>query len=152
QSQDGRQGRRAAEEGAVLQAGQGTEGTDQQGAGADRRHTSRRRLGAAGRDRRVGRDAGIGDWGLGIRKGPFTNPSNPQSPIPNPQSPLPVMQQLWAPWRLAYVTSASGPVSGCIFCDLSNPNRADLIVAHGRVSFVILNLYPYNNGHLMVVP
>ncbi|HXI30741.1 MAG TPA: HIT domain-containing protein [Vicinamibacterales bacterium] len=50
------------------------------------------------------------------------------------------------------MTSASGEPAGCIFCDTSEPGRADLIVARGRLSFVILNLYPYNNGHLMVVP
>jgi len=62
------------------------------------------------------------------------------------------MEHLWAPWRLAYVTSASGVDPGCIFCNTSDPGRDDLILARGRVSFVILNLYPYNNGHLMVVP
>src|SRR6184192_3673002 len=62
------------------------------------------------------------------------------------------MEHLWAPWRLAYVTSASGDAPACIFCNTSDKDRADLIVARGRVSFVILNLYPYNNGHLMVVP
>jgi ATP adenylyltransferase len=63
------------------------------------------------------------------------------------------MERLWAPWRHAYVTSASGPANdACIFCNISEPGREELIVARGRVSFVILNLYPYNNGHLMVVP
>jgi ATP adenylyltransferase len=62
------------------------------------------------------------------------------------------MERLWAPWRLAYVTSASGGATDCIFCNTSAPGRGDLIIARGRVSFVILNLYPYNNGHLMVVP
>jgi ATP adenylyltransferase len=62
------------------------------------------------------------------------------------------MDHLWAPWRLAYVTSASGEPSGCIFCNTSDPGRSDLVVARGALSFVILNLYPYNNGHLMVVP
>jgi ATP adenylyltransferase len=63
------------------------------------------------------------------------------------------MERLWAPWRLAYVTGASGSApADCIFCDTSAPGRGDLILARGRVSFVILNLYPYNNGHLMVVP
>ncbi len=62
------------------------------------------------------------------------------------------MERLWAPWRLAYVTGASSGTSDCIFCNTSDPGRGDLIVARGRVSFVILNLYPYNNGHLMVVP
>src|SRR5467141_1515135 len=62
------------------------------------------------------------------------------------------MERLWAPWRLAYVTSASGPIPDCIFCNTAESGRDDLIIARGRVSFVILNLYPYNNGHLMVVP
>ena len=63
------------------------------------------------------------------------------------------MEHLWAPWRLAYVTDASGPRNDdCIFCNTSGPGRADLMLFRGRVSFVILNLYPYNNGHLMVVP
>jgi ATP adenylyltransferase len=51
------------------------------------------------------------------------------------------------------VTGASGPRNeDCIFCDTAKPGRGDLILIRGRVSFVILNLYPYNNGHLMVVP
>ena len=63
------------------------------------------------------------------------------------------MERLWAPWRHAYVTSASGPSDNdCVFCHTSEPGRDELILARGRVSFVILNLYPYNNGHLMVVP
>src|SRR5215813_820740 len=62
------------------------------------------------------------------------------------------MERLWAPWRLAYVSNASGETTSCIFCNISEPGRSDLIVARGRLAFVILNLYPYNNGHLMVVP
>jgi ATP adenylyltransferase len=51
------------------------------------------------------------------------------------------------------VTGASGPRNDdCIFCNTSEPGRGDLILLRGRVSYVILNLYPYNNGHLMVVP
>jgi ATP adenylyltransferase len=50
------------------------------------------------------------------------------------------------------VTSASGDPTACIFCSASEPGRPDLVLARGRLSFVILNLYPYNNGHLMVVP
>ena len=50
------------------------------------------------------------------------------------------------------MTSASGGIPDCIFCNISEPGRGDLIIARGRVSFVVLNLYPYNNGHLMVVP
>ena len=62
------------------------------------------------------------------------------------------MERLWSPWRLAYVTSASGETNGCIFCNTHEPGREELILVRGRVSFVILNLYPYNSGHLMVVP
>jgi ATP adenylyltransferase len=62
------------------------------------------------------------------------------------------VERLWSSWRLAYVT-ASGESKGCIFCDaLVGDEAAPLILARGATSFVILNLYPYNNGHLMVVP
>jgi ATP adenylyltransferase len=51
------------------------------------------------------------------------------------------------------VTGASGNgAPACIFCDTADPGRDDLILFRGRLCYVILNLYPYNNGHLMVVP
>ncbi|OLC84927.1 MAG: HIT family hydrolase [Acidobacteria bacterium 13_1_40CM_4_65_8] len=64
------------------------------------------------------------------------------------------MERLWSPWRLAYVTGASGASTSnaCIFCNTDEPGRDELILVRGRVSYVVLNLYPYNNGHLMVVP
>jgi ATP adenylyltransferase len=62
------------------------------------------------------------------------------------------MDRLWAPWRLSYVTAAQVPPTDCIFCDASAGRTVDLVVLRGRLSYVILNLYPYNNGHLMVVP
>jgi ATP adenylyltransferase len=65
------------------------------------------------------------------------------------------MERLWSPWRLAYVTGSASP-TGCIFCDAvseaPDPAREALVLVRGRLAFVILNLYPYNNGHLMVVP
>jgi ATP adenylyltransferase len=61
------------------------------------------------------------------------------------------MERLWSPWRLAYVTGTSGP-QHCIFCDTLTRGDDPLVVARGAYSFVILNLYPYNSGHLMVVP
>jgi ATP adenylyltransferase len=61
------------------------------------------------------------------------------------------MDRLWSPWRLPYVTG-SGKTSGCVFCDALHGQQADLIVYRGATCYVILNLYPYNNGHLMVVP
>jgi ATP adenylyltransferase len=61
------------------------------------------------------------------------------------------LDRLWAPWRLSYVTAAQVPASDCIFCDAC-AGDIDLVVLRGRAAYVILNLYPYNNGHLMVVP
>jgi ATP adenylyltransferase len=62
------------------------------------------------------------------------------------------MDRLWAPWRLSYVTAASAPSTECIFCDACASHDINLLLLKGRHSYVILNLYPYNNGHLMVVP
>ena len=62
------------------------------------------------------------------------------------------MDRLWAPWRLSYVTAAQAPQTDCIFCDASAGRSDELVVLRSRHSYVILNLYPYNNGHLMVVP
>jgi ATP adenylyltransferase len=62
------------------------------------------------------------------------------------------MDRLWAPWRLSYVTAAQAPATTCVFCDPSSGRDIDLVVLRGRHAYVILNLYPYNNGHLMVVP
>ena len=62
------------------------------------------------------------------------------------------MDRLWAPWRLSYVTAPPAPSTDCIFCDACASREADLVLLRGQHSFVILNLYPYNNAHLMVVP
>jgi ATP adenylyltransferase len=66
------------------------------------------------------------------------------------------MERLWSPWRLAYVTGEVGagtPGVSCLFCDASaESSRDDLVLIRSPFSYVILNLYPYNNGHLMVVP
>ena len=62
------------------------------------------------------------------------------------------MERLWAPWRLQYVTQDKP--GGCIFCDkpLQGDDRAAYIVHRGELAYVILNAYPYNNGHVMVAP
>jgi ATP adenylyltransferase len=60
------------------------------------------------------------------------------------------MDRLWSPWRLAYVTGTA-TADGCIFCDAVSRDER-LVVARGPHAFVILNLYPYNSGHIMVVP
>ena len=65
------------------------------------------------------------------------------------------MNRLWAPWRMAYITGeAQKKEKGCIFC-LKPKQKFDyknLIVLRGKEAFVIMNLFPYNNGHLMVAP
>jgi ATP adenylyltransferase len=63
------------------------------------------------------------------------------------------MDRLWSPWRLQYVTGSTPSRNGCVFCDASRPPAHDsLVVFEGTTCYVVLNLYPYNNGHLMVVP
>jgi ATP adenylyltransferase len=63
------------------------------------------------------------------------------------------MDRLWTPWRLAYVTDASTTAPACIFCAaVEAGDREALVVHRGARAFVILNKFPYNNGHLMVVP
>jgi len=64
-------------------------------------------------------------------------------------------QRIWAPWRLDYVKDASkDSAEQCIFCakPAEDDDEANLIVHRGERCFVILNLYPYTNGHLMVAP
>ena len=66
------------------------------------------------------------------------------------------MDHLWSPWRLDYVTSQKP--DGCVFClgagaGAQAAHASDSLVVHqGSLAYVILNLYPYNNGHLLVVP
>jgi ATP adenylyltransferase len=63
------------------------------------------------------------------------------------------MDYLWTPWRYRYI--ADGPREDrCIFCDAvaANDDKKFLIVLRGEKNFVILNLYPYTSGHVMVVP
>ena len=62
------------------------------------------------------------------------------------------MDRLWSPWRLEYVAGGE-PTTGCIFCEATRDSESNsLIVFKGRTCYIILNLYPYNNGHVMVVP
>lgn len=62
------------------------------------------------------------------------------------------MKVLWAPWRIEYIRSPKH--EGCIFCDFprENRDRERLILHRGRYSFVIMNNYPYNPGHVMIAP
>ncbi|MFQ5781141.1 MAG: HIT domain-containing protein [Nitrospiria bacterium] len=62
------------------------------------------------------------------------------------------MKRLWAPWRINYIRGEK-PL-GCILCDKpkQKSDRANLILLKGKHGFVMMNLYPYNNGHLMISP
>ena len=62
------------------------------------------------------------------------------------------MKRLWAPWRLEYIL---GKRSGeCVFCTepLEDKDEKNCILHRGERCYVIMNIYPYNNGHLMVIP
>ena len=66
-------------------------------------------------------------------------------------------QRLWTPHRMAYILGQSKPeddaAEGCPFCTLVSLDDADaLIIARGELVYAVLNLYPYNPGHLMTVP
>jgi ATP adenylyltransferase len=63
------------------------------------------------------------------------------------------MDHLWSPWRYRYVSTAS-PSNACIFCAKLAENRDDLnyIVLRAEHNFLLLNLYPYTSGHLMIAP
>jgi ATP adenylyltransferase len=62
------------------------------------------------------------------------------------------MKQLWSPWRLEYLTAHES--AGCIFCQAaqSEDDRQNLVLLRGQRAFLILNRFPYNNGHFMSVP
>lgn len=68
------------------------------------------------------------------------------------------MDVLWSPWRYNYIKSAeaeSVDKSGCVFCGILNNSASDaenFILHRAEFNFVILNIYPYISGHLMVVP
>lgn len=64
------------------------------------------------------------------------------------------MDHLWSPWRYRYIHQKDLLDEGCIFCVQpgAGDDAAHFIVHRGRFNFVILNLYPYTTGHLMIVP
>ncbi len=61
---------------------------------------------------------------------------------------------IWAPWRMEYIAGEKPP--GCIFCQFpaapESDDRANLVVHRAAHSFTCLNRYPYNSGHVMVIP
>ena len=64
------------------------------------------------------------------------------------------MNHLWAPWRLKFILSTTEKKNECVFCELPKQanDQQSLILKRGEHCFVILNKFPYNPGHLMVIP
>jgi len=69
---------------------------------------------------------------------------------------VPDPERLWSPWRMDYIRRGDQGDRGCIFCDLPTADAAEdeanHLLARGEVSFVLLNAFPYNPGHLMAAP
>ena len=63
------------------------------------------------------------------------------------------MKQLWAPWRMTYIDEGSKE-GGCVFCEKNSDEdaRGSLVLAHTDYTLIMLNKYPYNNGHLLLAP
>lgn len=63
------------------------------------------------------------------------------------------MEHIWTPWRYTYITNVDRE-PGCVFCTLlaNGDDRSNLILHRGKLNFIVLNLYPYTSGHLMVIP
>jgi len=63
------------------------------------------------------------------------------------------MKHLWAPWRMNYILKGNKK-KGCVFCfgQRRTRDRANLILYRGTHAFIMMNRYPYNNGHLMIAP
>ncbi len=63
------------------------------------------------------------------------------------------MDRMWAPWRIGYILSDKKE-DGCVFCNAyqSKNDKEKLVIFRSKYSFVIMNLYPYNAGHIMIVP
>ncbi len=63
------------------------------------------------------------------------------------------MQRLWAPWRMPYLKDGN-KAEGCFLCEkaASNEDAANYVVYRGDHAYILLNTYPYSNGHLLVAP
>jgi len=64
------------------------------------------------------------------------------------------MQRLWAPWRETYITRLTVKQKSCVFCRIlsDKKDRKHLIFIRKPAAYAVLNLYPYSNGHCLVVP
>ena len=65
------------------------------------------------------------------------------------------MENLWAPWRMEYIMGeAAKKTEGCVFCNISKESNdvKNHIIHRAKTCYVVLNKFPYNNGHVMVIP
>lgn len=64
------------------------------------------------------------------------------------------MSNIWAPWRMEFIESLRNKPDGCIFCNLQEKgdDREKLVLARTAHAYVVMNKYPYNCGHLLIVP
>jgi ATP adenylyltransferase len=64
------------------------------------------------------------------------------------------MKRIWAPWRMPYIESSGSDPASCFLCDCQREADGveNLVVHRAQLGFVVLNRYPYTNGHMMVVP
>ena len=62
------------------------------------------------------------------------------------------MDHLYTPWRMAWIRGEKKPIGGCPFCHLGRERDNEQVIAYGEHVFVTLNIFPYNNGHLMIIP
>lgn len=66
------------------------------------------------------------------------------------------MDRLWAPWRMSYIleTVKQDKAEACVFCSMlvEPEDEKNLILLRAKHAFVVMNLFPYNSGHLMVIP
>jgi len=63
------------------------------------------------------------------------------------------MDKLWAPWRIKYITEDLKKSSGCVFCRIvkEKKDKKNFVVIRRNHCFAVLNIYPYNNGHTLIV-
>ncbi len=64
------------------------------------------------------------------------------------------MEHMWAPWRVEYIQKAQNNEGGCFLCEklIENNDESNLVLYRGETNFIVLNLYPYNPGHLLIAP
>lgn len=72
--------------------------------------------------------------------------------VDNPREQIDGYDRLWTPWRLEYVADPDHSNDGCPFCLTEGAEENTRVIHRGDHSFVLLNAYPYNPGHVMVIP